>query len=64
MADKWIAGAIKHPGALTAKARKAGALNPDGTIKKSWIAQQKRSGDPATKKQATLATTLGKMKKK
>ena len=24
MADKWIQGAIKHPGALTAKAKAAG----------------------------------------
>jgi hypothetical protein len=63
MARKWIAGAIKHPGALRAKAKAAGALNPDGTIKKSWIAAKAKQGG-TTGKQAQLAKTLGKMRKK
>jgi hypothetical protein len=59
----WIAGATKNKGALRAKAKNAGAINLDGTISKSWIAKQKSSSNPTTRKQANLASTLGKMKK-
>lgn len=50
MAKKWIAGAIKHPGALTAKAKAAGHT----------VAEHCRmSGlDTTTKRQCNLATTL------
>lgn len=60
---KWIAGAIKKPGSLRAQAKREGALNPDGTIKKSWL-QKKKKAKGKTGKRARLAITLGKMKKR
>ena len=59
----WISGAIKKPGALTATAKRAGALKKDGTIKKSWL-KEKAKGNSKTAKRARLALTLSKMKKK
>lgn len=59
---KWIQGAIKNPGALRAKAKKAGAITAKGTIKKSYLDEQaKKSGK--TGQQARLAKTLKKMGK-
>ena len=60
---KWIKGAIKHPGALKAKAKKAGAINKQGNIKKSWENKQAKK-DTKTGDQARLAKTLGGMNKK
>jgi hypothetical protein len=62
MAEKWIAGAIKRPGALSAAAKKAGALSKDGTIKTAWIQQQAKSSDPRRSAQARLALNLAKMR--
>ena len=59
---KWIKGAIKAPGALRASARRAGAINKDGTIKKSWINQQAKKGGKIGQR-GMLAHTLGKMKR-
>jgi hypothetical protein len=59
----WIKGAIKKPGALKATAKRAGALKPDGTIKKTWL-KEKAKGSDKTAQRARLAITLGKMKKK
>lgn len=59
----WIKGAIKKPGALTATAKRAGAVKKDGTIKKSWL-KDKSKGSGKTAQRARLAITLGKMKKK
>ena len=59
---KWIAGAIKRPGALRAKAKKTGALTRGGTIKKSWLNKQAKVGG-RTGRQARLAKTLSKMRK-
>lgn len=59
----WIKGAIKKPGALTATAKKAGAVKADGTIKKTWL-KEKAQGSGVTAKRARLALTLSKMKKK
>jgi hypothetical protein len=62
VADKWIAGAIKHPGALTSAAKKAGAYNNKaGTINKTWIKKQ-AAGSGVTAKRAQLAQTLAKMR--
>lgn len=62
MADKkWAQGAVKHPGALTAIAKSAGAWDEKtGTINASWLRKQ------ATKpgrigKMARLALTFRKM---
>ena len=57
----WIAGAIKNPGAFTAKANKA------GKSVSAFAAQVTKPGSKATtqtKRQANLAKTLGKMSKK
>ena len=53
-AAKWIAGAIKHPGALTRKAKAAGESN-------SEFEQQHKGDDDKTGEQARLAITLKKM---
>jgi len=50
MAKDWIKGAIKHPGALTAKAKAAGK-----TIDQ-YCAQEGHDG--TTQKQCSLAKTL------
>ncbi len=61
MAKKWIQGAIKHEGALTAAAKRAGALKKDGTIKVSWLQQQAKKGGTMGKR-ARLALTLRKLR--
>jgi hypothetical protein len=50
VADKWIQGAIKHPGALTAKAKAAGES----------LAQYMREAhkNPTTRRQVAMAKTL------
>jgi len=58
----WIKGAIKKSGALTATAKKEGAVKADGTIKKDWL-KEKAKGSGKTAQRARLAITLGKMKK-
>lgn len=60
MAKNWIAGAIKHPGALKATAKRAGAVSSKGKIQAAWLVMQaKKSG--TTGKRARLALTLKKM---
>lgn len=65
---KWIQDVIKRPGALTKKAKKAGAMTEQGTIKKSWINKvAANKGDkysPRTEDQAELAQKLRKWRKK
>ena len=51
MAKKWIAGAISHPGALTASAKKAGK-SPMA------FAQEHKHDSGVTGKRARLAITL------
>jgi hypothetical protein len=53
MADKWIQGAIKHPGALTAKAKAAGES----------LSQFMREAhkNPTTNRQIALAERLKEM---
>jgi hypothetical protein len=54
MAKKWIAGAIKHPGAMTAAAKREGVSNA--------AYEQEHKGDKgAAGKRARLAITLKKM---
>lgn len=66
MKDKnWIKGAIKHKGALTEKAKKANGINKKtGKIKTSFIDKETKSKNPTTRKQANLAKTLSKLRKK
>ena len=53
MADKWIQGAIKHPGALKAKAKAAGESL-------SQFMREKHK-DPTTNRQVALAERLKNM---
>lgn len=53
----WIKDSIKHPGAFSAKAKKAG----ESTAK---FAQEKKDASGTIGKQARLAITLSKMRKK
>lgn len=56
----WIAGAVKHPGAFTKKADKAG-MTPSAFAKKVTANPSKYSA--TTRKQANLAKTFGKMRR-
>lgn len=60
--DYWIKGAIKHPGALRAKAKSANAINKKGNIKKDWLSK-KAKVKGTTGRQARLAETLSNMNK-
>lgn len=57
MAKKWIQGAIKHPGALTKKAKAAGE-----TVSQ-FIANPPKNASPQTIRQINLAKTLKKLNK-
>ncbi len=57
MAEKWIQKAIKRPGALKAKAKKAG-------MSTQAYARKKKGAGGRTGKQARLALTLGKIRKR
>ena len=56
MAKKWIKAAIKRPGALTAKAKRAG-------MSTMAYARKMRGAPGRTGKQARLALTLRKLPK-
>jgi len=58
-----IKKAIKKPGALTASAKRAGALKKDGTIKKTWISKMAKKGGKIGQR-ARFAQTLAKLRKK
>lgn len=55
---KWIQGAIKRPGALTAKAKAAGKSVSE------YIASPPSGASKRTKRQIALAKTLRKLRKK
>lgn len=57
MAKNWIKGAIKNPGALTKKATSAGQSPMQ-------FARSHKGDSGTTGKQARLAITLSKMRKK
>ena len=61
---KWIQKAIKHPRALRAAAKRAGALKKDGTIKVSWLKEQAKKGNSTIARRARLASTLKKLRRK
>lgn len=58
---KWIKGAIKRPGAFTKKAKAAGM---SVSAYASKVLKKGSKADTRTKRQAALAKTLGKMRKK
>jgi len=55
MAKKWIQGAIKRPGALTAKAKAA------GMSVSAYIAHPPKGIQSTTKRQIALAKTLRRL---
>jgi len=58
MSDKWIQGAIKHPGALRKKLHvKEGEKIPEKKLEKA-----EHSKNPTTRRQANLAETLKKLR--
>tara|TARA_R100001594_G_scaffold31926_2_gene59385 strand:- start:415 stop:621 length:207 start_codon:yes stop_codon:yes gene_type:complete len=58
MAD-WIKGAIKRPGAFSAKAKKAGETTAEYATQ---VLEKGSKASARTKKQAQLAKTLSKMR--
>lgn len=58
---KWIQGAIKHKGALTRKAKKAG-MSVQAYARK--VTKKGSKASAQTKRQANLAKTLSNMHKK
>ena len=61
MAKKWIAGAIKHPGAFKAAAKKAG-MSTMGYAKS--VLKKGSKASARTKRRAALAETLSKVRRK
>ena len=59
--EKWIKGAIKHPGAFTKKAKSHGMSTSSFASK---VLSNKEDYPASTEKQANLAKTLGKFRKK
>ncbi len=60
---RFIAQAIKRPGALTAKAQRAGALTERGTIQESFLREQAKMPG-RTGRQARFALLLRGFNKK
>tara|TARA_R100000664_G_C2654068_1_gene73332 strand:+ start:193 stop:387 length:195 start_codon:yes stop_codon:yes gene_type:complete len=61
MADKWIKDAIKRPGAFTKKAEKRGMTVKEFTAK---VTSNPDEYDTRTVRQANLAKTLSKLRKR
>jgi hypothetical protein len=61
MADKWIQEAIKRPGAFTKKAEKRGMSTKEFAAQ---VSSNPKRYDERTVKQANLAKTLSKLRKK
>ena len=61
MADKWIKDAIKRPGAFTKKAEKRGMTVKEFTTK---VTSNPDEYDTRTVRQANLAKTLSKLRKR
>lgn len=59
MAKNWIAGAIKHPGAFTKKAKAAGMST---TAYANKVTAKDSKASTKTKRQANLAKTLRSFK--
>lgn len=59
MAEHWIQGAIKRPGAFSAKAKAAGKST--GAYARQ-VLKSSSTAAPRTKRQAALAQTLGKLR--
>ena len=61
MAKKhWMAGAVKHPGALRATAKREGLISGGEALSASDLDKLARSKNPTTRKRAALAKTFAK----
>ena len=58
----WIKGAVKRPGALRAKAKRAGKITAKGTIDMRWLRAQAKGGGTTLARQARLAQTLRRLR--
>jgi hypothetical protein len=58
--DKWISGAIKHPGKL----HKELGISPGKKIPEKKLEKAEHSKNPTIKKEAVLAETLKKFRKR
>lgn len=62
MAKKWIAGAIKKPGALRETAKRAGLVKGEAPVTQTVLGKLEKSKSPVTKKRVQLAKTLAKLR--
>jgi hypothetical protein len=58
VAEKWIAGAIQHKGALRRTAKRKGLIKGKEKLSLSDLASLAASGSTTTKRRANLAKTL------
>lgn len=65
---KWIQKAVKHPGSLRAKAKKAGLVKKGEKLSQADLNKMyktaKRKGNTRTERQVNLARTLKGLRKK
>lgn len=61
---KWMSHLKIKKGALRSKAKAGGGMNKEGKIKSSFIQKETHSANPRTRKQAVLAKTFAKFRKK
>lgn len=59
-AKKWMAGAVKHPGALRATAKREHLITGGQKLSSADLDKLARSKDPTTRKRAALAKTFAK----
>lgn len=54
----WMQGAVRHPGALRATAKRMGLIKGNETLSMSVLHKLERSKNPTTRRRATLAETF------
>ena len=64
MAKRWIQKAIKRPGALRAKAKKAGLVKGEEKLSQTDLNKLAKKGGTRTKRQVAMARTLKKLGRK
>lgn len=60
MAKKWMSGAVKHPGALRATAKREHLITGGQKLSAADLDKLARSANPTTRKRAALAKTFAK----
>lgn len=59
---KWMAGAVKHKGALRATAKRMGLVHGDAALSETVLGKLAHSQSPVTRKRAALAKTFKQSK--